>query len=285
MVFDVDDVKIDVDLFENHDSSPFFFSLWKISESAQNFEVKISFQVMIFLSSFDDVTKWRQLITFLHSHKCHWWWQKRSIFRIFYLHLQSLLTFALEFVSSPNIIFFCFFFSMTVFRHHKCCDGWVFFLFLYSGRNLENEFSCLLKWKRDRGSILDVYYPVEKRRGLFFFLSRKQKRKNIAEVDRKWCWSSMEMLRSFSSGELCSNQTWWMILFNAEIFWFADGYSSYIVNVLMLMFLAFLTAEKFWNRILFLLACKVGIVDYVVVSDARIDDSSVERWLDAVVVD
>jgi hypothetical protein len=45
----------------------------------------------------------------------------------------------------------------------------------------------------------------------------------------------------------------------------------------MYMFLAFLTAEKFWNRIL-LLACKVGIVDNVVeVSDAGIDDSSVER--------
>ncbi len=41
--------------------------------------------------------------------KCHWWWQNRSIFWIFYLCLQSLLTFALEFVSSPNIIFFCFF--------------------------------------------------------------------------------------------------------------------------------------------------------------------------------
>jgi hypothetical protein len=30
-------------------------------------------------------------------------------FRVFYLRLQSLLTFALEFVSSMNIIFFCFF--------------------------------------------------------------------------------------------------------------------------------------------------------------------------------
>ncbi len=44
------------------------------------------------------------------------------------------------------------------------------------------------------------------------------------------------------------------------------------------MFIIFLTAEKFWNHSS--LVCKVGVVDCVVeVSDAGIDDSSVERWL------
>ena len=61
MVFDADDVRAG---FENHDSSPCFSNpceSW--SESAQNFfalqyrEVEISFQVTIFLSSLDDVTK------------------------------------------------------------------------------------------------------------------------------------------------------------------------------------------------------------------------------------
>jgi hypothetical protein len=64
MVFDTDDIRTDVDMFENHDSSPFFPFLVKvsrkvrkISSSLQYFEVEISFQVTIFLSSFDDVTK------------------------------------------------------------------------------------------------------------------------------------------------------------------------------------------------------------------------------------
>jgi hypothetical protein len=48
------------------------------------------------------------------------------------------------------------------------------------------------------------------------------------------------------------------------------------INVLSIMFIIFLTAEKFWNH--FLLVCKVDAVDYVVeVYDAGIDDSSVER--------
>ena len=64
-----------------------------------------------------------------------------------------------------------------------------------------------------------------------------------------------------------------------EIFWFADGCSSYIINVLSVMF-----KKKFWQRrssgTILLLACKIDVVDDVnEVSDAGIDDSSVERWL------
>ena len=61
MVFDADDVRAG---FENHDSSPCFSFLVKvgrkvrkISSSLQYYEVEISFQVTIFLSSLDDDTK------------------------------------------------------------------------------------------------------------------------------------------------------------------------------------------------------------------------------------
>ncbi len=124
-------------------------------------------------------------------------------FRVFYPRLQSLLTFALEFVSPMKIIFFCFFsvirssscqsrskrksimlLTMAVFRHLKCCDGWVFFLFLYSRWGLKHWVSCLLKWKRDRESILErQLYGEEKEKILLS--SRKRKRKNIAEAQWK----------------------------------------------------------------------------------------------------
>ena len=64
-----------------------------------------------------------------------------------------------------------------------------------------------------------------------------------------------------------------------EVFWFADGYSSYIINVLSIM-----SKNPFWQRrssgTILLLACKIDVVDDVnEVSGAGIDDSSVERWL------
>ncbi len=124
-------------------------------------------------------------------------------FRVFYLRLQSLLTFALEFVSPMKIIFFYFLseirssscqsrskrksimlLAMAVFRHLKCCDGWVFFLFLYSRWGLKRWVSCLLKWKRDRGSILERQLSGEGKEKILLF-SRKRKRKNIAEAQRK----------------------------------------------------------------------------------------------------
>ena len=62
MVLMLDDVRAG---FEDHDSSSCFFPSFmkvgrkvrKISSSLQYREVEISFQVTIFLSSFDDVTK------------------------------------------------------------------------------------------------------------------------------------------------------------------------------------------------------------------------------------
>ena len=62
MVLMLDDVRAG---FENHDSSSCFFhpfmkvgrKVRKISSSLQYYEVEISFQVTIFLSSLDDVTK------------------------------------------------------------------------------------------------------------------------------------------------------------------------------------------------------------------------------------
>jgi hypothetical protein len=57
MVFDADDVKIDVDRSKITIRLHFSFPCERYQESAQNFEVEISFLVMIFLSSFDDVTK------------------------------------------------------------------------------------------------------------------------------------------------------------------------------------------------------------------------------------
>ena len=63
MVLMLDDVRAG---FEDHDSSSCFFfpsfmkvgrKVRKISSSLQYYEVEISFQVTIFLSSLDDVTK------------------------------------------------------------------------------------------------------------------------------------------------------------------------------------------------------------------------------------
>jgi hypothetical protein len=124
----------------------------------------------------------------------------KHLFLVFYLRLQSLLTFALEFVSPMKIIFFCFFsvirrsscqsrskrksimlLTMAVFRHLKCCDGWVFFLFLYSRWGLKCWVSCLLKWKLDRGSILECRSSGEEKEKILLS-SRKRKRE-------KYCWS------------------------------------------------------------------------------------------------
>ena len=98
------------------------------------------------------------------------------------------------------------------------------------------------------GPFFDVEQSVRKRKR-FFFLHENEREKNIAEAQRK-------VFRvSVSDG----------FFLTFEIFWFADDCSSYIINVL--------TAEKFWNHFV----CKVDDVNEV--SDAGIDDSSVERWL------
>ncbi len=72
--------------------------------------------------------------------------------------------------------------TMAVFRHLKCCDGWSFFVFLYSRRVLKRWVSCLLKWKRDRGSILRCRTVGEEKEKILLS-SRKRKRE-------KYCWSS-----------------------------------------------------------------------------------------------
>ena len=153
---------------------------------------------------------------------------------------------------------------MAVFRHLKCCDGWFFFVFLYSRWVLKRWVSCLLKWKRDRGSILRCRTVGEEKEKILLS-SRKRKRE-------KYCWSSERKV------------FFWVSVTNGyfltlEVFGFADGYSSYIINVLSIMF-----KIPFWQRrssgTILLLACKVDVVDDVnEVSDAGIDDSSVERWL------
>ena len=153
---------------------------------------------------------------------------------------------------------------MVVFRHLKCCDGWVFFVFLYSRWGLKRWVSCLLKWKRDRGSILQRWTVGEEKEKILLS-SRKRKRE-------KYCWSSERKVFSWVS----MTDDYFLML---EVFWFADGYSSYIINVLSVMF-----KILFWQRrssgTILLLACEVDVVDDVVeVSDAGIDDSSVERWL------
>ncbi len=113
------------------------------------------------------------------------------------------------------------------------------------------------------GPFLNVDQPVRKRKR-FFFLHENEREKNIAEAQRKKFMRFGGMTNGY--------------FLTLEVFWFADGYSSYIINVLSIMFIIFLTAEKFWNH--FLLICKVDVVDYVVeVYDGGIDDSSVERWL------
>ena len=151
---------------------------------------------------------------------------------------------------------------MAVFRHLKCCDGWSFFVFLYSRWGLKRWVSCLLKWKRDRGSILRCRTVGEEKEKILLS-SRKRKRE-------KYCWSSEKSFSGFGVGRF---------LLTLEIFWFADDCSSYIINVLSFMF-----KILFWQRrssgTILLLAYKVDVVDDVnEVSDAGIDDSSVERWL------
>ncbi len=82
----------------------------KISSSVQYLEVEISFQVTI--SSF--FIWWcHQMMTidsiFFISANANDDNKTKASFRDFYLRLQSLLTFALEFVSLMNIIYFCLF--------------------------------------------------------------------------------------------------------------------------------------------------------------------------------
>jgi len=150
---------------------------------------------------------------------------------------------------------------MAVFRHLKCCDGWVFFVFLYSRWGLKCWVSCLLKWKRDRGSILRCRTVGEEKEKILLS-SRKRKRE-------KYCWSSEKSFSGFGVGRF---------LLTLEIFWFADDCSSYIINVLSFMFKILFDSGEVLEP--FSLDCKVDVVDYVVeVCDAGIDDSSVERWL------
>ncbi len=104
---------------------------------------------------------------------------------------------------------------MAVFRHLKCCDGWFFFVFLYSRWGLKRWVSCLLKWKRDRGSILRCRTVGEEKEKILLS-SRNEREKNIAEAQRKSFWVSV------TDGYFST----------LEVFWFADGYSSYIINVL-----------------------------------------------------
>ncbi len=91
------------------------------------------------------------------------------------------------------------------------------------------------------------------------------------------CWYSlMEMLQIFSSGELCSNQTWRLNSSMQE--------SPILLMATRVTFLTCCTCSRpswqGWSSgaISFLPVCKVGVVDcVVVVSDTRIDDSIVER--------
>jgi hypothetical protein len=117
--------------------------------------------------------------------------------------------------------------TMAVFRHLKCCDGWSFFVFLYSRWVLKRWVSCLLKWKRDRGSILRCRTVGEEKEKILLS-SRKRKRE-------KYCWSSEKSFSGFGVGRLLLNARSLLILW----------YHSSSVEV----------------------------------SDAGIDDSSVERWL------
>ncbi len=171
---------------------------------------------------------------------------------------------------------------MTVFRHLKCCDGWVFFLFPCSRREIKNRFSCLLKWKRDSGSILERQLSGEEKEKMVLLSSTKTKEgkillKLIKKMVLKLIWKCHEFF--FLAASCARIRHIERLLLNAEIFWFADGYSSYIINVLSSHVHGLLDSIEVLEL---LLACKVGIVDYVVeVSDAGINDSSVERWSDA----
>ena len=95
------------------------------------------------------------------------------------------------------------------------------------------------------------------------FFTKTKERKILLKLNEKSFWVSVK--------DGC--------FLTLEVFWFADGYSSYIINVLSIM-----SKNPFWQRrssgTILLLACKIDVVDDVVeVSDAGIDDSSVERWL------
>ncbi len=123
---------------------------------------------------------------------------------------------------------------MTVFRHLKCCDGWVFFLFPCSRRETKNRFSCLLKWKRDRGSILKLQLSGEEKEKMVLLSSTKTKEgkillKLIEKMVLKLIWKCHEFFLAASCARIRHSE--WLLL-NAEIFWFADGYSNYIINVL-----------------------------------------------------
>ncbi len=93
---------------------------------------------------------------------------------------------------------------MAVFRHLKCCDGWSFFVFLYSRWVLKRWVSCLLKWKRDRGSILRCRTVGEEKEKILLS-SRKRKRE-------KYCWSSEKSFSGFGVGRLLLNARSLLIL-------------------------------------------------------------------------
>ena len=151
---------------------------------------------------------------------------------------------------------------MAVFRHLKCCDGWSFFVFLYSRWGLKRWVSCLLKWKRDRGSILERRTVSEEKEKILLS-SRKRKRE-------KYCWSSTKKVFEFR---------WWTVTS-----WCSKSSDSLMATRVTLLTCCRSCSKSFWQRrssgTILLLACKIDVVDDVVeVSDAGIDDSSVERWL------
>ena len=95
------------------------------------------------------------------------------------------------------------------------------------------------------------------------FFTKTKERKILLKLNEKSFWVSV-------------TNCYFLML---EVFWFADGHSSYIINVLSIIF-----KKPFWQRrssgTILLFACKIDVVDYVdIVSDAGIDDSSVERRL------
>ncbi len=190
--------------FENHDSSPFFFPC----EGYQRVRKILKSRLVSRLRFFFIFIWWCHQMTTIDSVPFFFFAKIdidkiETIFRIFHLRLQALLTFALEFVSSPNIIFFCFFSVIRSSLVNRKAKKNPLFLWQWLSSDISSaataEFSCfcipeeisrmsfLVFWNGN-GTVdpfLSSYYPVKKRRGLFFCLSRKQKRKNIAEAHRK----------------------------------------------------------------------------------------------------
>ncbi len=106
---------------------------------------------------------------------------------------------------------------------------------------------------------------MKKRKRLFFFLSRKQKRKNIAEAQRK-------------NGVKARwpNQAWWTTA--SQYLKSSDSLMATRVTLLTCCRSCSWLSWQHRSSGTILLACKVGVIDYVV-SNAGIDYSSVERWL------